>query len=117
MSNLTDPEKAASHTIDEAARMLLRATPEGSEVILFGSHARGDAAAHSDVDFLVVEPAASDAWHESVRLRRHLARVPLAMDVIVVSRARFNAERGQAPSGSQRWRSVGLGHLPDEADP
>ena len=96
MSNQTSLEKVGSHTIDEAARMLLRAAPEGSEVILFGSHARGNAAVHSDVDFLVVEPAVSDAWHESVRLRRHLAKVPLAMDVIVVSRERFNAERRQA---------------------
>ncbi len=82
-----------SQEIDRAARKLLEAAPQGSEVILFGSHARGDAGYYSDVDFLIVEPHVSDAWRESVRLRRQVAEFPLAMDVIVVSRARFEAER------------------------
>ena len=93
MSTLSQVGPVPREIIDESARMLLEAAPKGSEVILFGSYARGNAAAHSDVDFLVVEPAVSDAWRESVRLRRHLAKVPLAMDIIVVSRARFEAER------------------------
>jgi predicted nucleotidyltransferase len=79
--------------VDQTARALLNATPEGSEVILFGSYARGNAGPYSDADFLVVEPTVSDAWRESVRLRRHVAKVPLAMDIIVVSRERFEAER------------------------
>jgi predicted nucleotidyltransferase len=78
-------------TVDRAAHMLLDAAPEGSEVILFGSYARGTAGPHSDADFLVVEPAVGDAWNESVRLRRYVAAVPLAMDIIVVSRELFDA--------------------------
>lgn len=93
MSTMTPPGSTAQELIDQAARMLLDAAPLGSEVILFGSHARGDAGYYSDVDFLIVEPEVSDAWRESVRLRRHVASIPLAMDVIVVSRARFEAER------------------------
>lgn len=87
-------ETVPQERVDEAARMLLDAAPKGSEVILYGSYATGRAGEHSDVDFLVVEPAVDDAWREAVRLRRHLAKLPLAMDVIVVSRARFEAERG-----------------------
>jgi predicted nucleotidyltransferase len=40
--------------IAEAARRLAAAAP-GARVILFGSHARGEADPHSDVDFLVIE--------------------------------------------------------------
>jgi predicted nucleotidyltransferase len=35
-------------TIEEAANRLLRAAPAGSEVILFGSYARGDAREDED---------------------------------------------------------------------
>ncbi len=79
--------------VDSTARALLAAAPEGSTVILFGSHARGTAGEHSDADFLVVEPIIQDVWAESVRLRRVVAKVPLAMDLIVVGRDRFEAER------------------------
>lgn len=80
--------------VESTARALLQAAPEGSEVILFGSHARGTAHEHSDADYLVVEPTVSDAWGESVRLRRVVAKVPLAMDVIVMSRGKFERCRG-----------------------
>ncbi len=43
-------------TIDEAARRIADASPAGTRVILFGSHARGEAGKHSDLDFLVIEP-------------------------------------------------------------
>jgi predicted nucleotidyltransferase len=38
-------------------------------VVLFGSRARGDSHAHSDVDLLVIEPSVDDPIAESVRLR------------------------------------------------
>jgi hypothetical protein len=41
--------------IAEAGRRLAAAGPD-AQVILFGSHARGEASPQSDVDFLVVEP-------------------------------------------------------------
>ena len=71
--------------IAEAGRRLLRAAPARTRVILFGSHARGDAGPHSDLDFLVVEPSVEDATEESVRLRRTLRGLGLFADVIVVS--------------------------------
>jgi predicted nucleotidyltransferase len=77
---------ATTDLIDEAARRLHRAAPE-SEVILFGSHARGDADEHSDLDFLVIEPEVGSWGEESVRLRRELRGLCVAADVIVVSRA------------------------------
>ena len=74
--------------IEAAARMLLEAAP-GSKVILFGSHARGDAAGDSDVDFLVIEPEVRDRHAEMVRLANVLRPLMLPVDVLVVSEERF----------------------------
>lgn len=71
--------------IKEAGRRLLRAAPPGARVILFGSHARGQAGPHSDLDFLVIEPEVDDAAHESTRLDRTLQGIAVPADVIVVS--------------------------------
>jgi predicted nucleotidyltransferase len=81
-------------TIDEAARRLWDAVPSRSRVILFGSHARGEAGDYSDLDFLVVEPEVEDAAAESVRLRRALRGLPLAADIIVVSEQRVREWQG-----------------------
>jgi predicted nucleotidyltransferase len=59
-----DIERAA-HTLAEAAGSPVR-------VILFGSHARGEARAGSDLDFLVIEPHVPDRHAEMVRLRSAL---------------------------------------------
>jgi len=76
-------------TIEEAVQRLLEAAPEGSRVILFGSHARGQAAPGSDVDFLVVEPEVEDQFGEEVRLGNVLRPLRLAADVLVMSREEF----------------------------
>ena len=70
--------------IVEAGRRLAAAAP-GAQVILFGSHARGEAAPHSDLDFLVVEPEVDDVGGEAVRLMRVLRDLRVPTDVIVVS--------------------------------
>jgi predicted nucleotidyltransferase len=70
--------------IAEAGRRLAAAAPQ-ARVILFGSHARGDAGPHSDLDFLVVEPSVEHPVEESVRLRRTLRGLGLFADVLVVS--------------------------------
>ena len=69
--------------IEEAGRRLVSAAP-GARVILFGSHARGEANSHSDVDLLVIEPNVKDEAGESVRLRRALHGLRLPADIIVV---------------------------------
>jgi predicted nucleotidyltransferase len=70
--------------IREAGRRILEAAPPETRVILFGSHARGEASKHSDLDFLVIEPEVEDWGKESVRLHRALQRGVYA-DVIVRS--------------------------------
>ncbi len=76
--------------IHEAGARLHSAAP-GATVILFGSHARGDADDASDLDFLVIEPEVGDAATEEVRLRRSLRGLGLFADLAVVSAA--DAER------------------------
>lgn len=78
-------------TIVEAGARLARAAGPSAEVILFGSHARGDAGPNSDLDFLVIEPVVADELGEAVRLRRALRGLKVPADVIVMSRARVDA--------------------------
>jgi len=65
---------------------LLESAPAGSQVILFGSHARQTATSFSDADFLVIEPEVLDRYGEMVRLGRILRPLRIAADVVVVSR-------------------------------
>ncbi len=78
-------------TIDRAAGLLLDAAPPGSQVILFGSYARGDANANSDLDFLVIEPTVKSRRAEMVRLRDVLRGLAIPVDVLVVDRELFEA--------------------------
>jgi len=78
-------------TIDRAVRLLVEAAPPGSRVILFGSYAKGVANDRSDLDFLVVEPILHRRRHEMVRLRQALRPLGVPVDVLVVSRAVFEA--------------------------
>ena len=60
---------------------------------MFGSYARGEEKPGSDLDFLVIEPEPTDPHEEMVRLRDVLRDSPVAVDVMVVSRARFESWR------------------------
>jgi predicted nucleotidyltransferase len=54
-------------------------------IILFGSHARGEAGRDSDVDLLVVLPRADDTRQAAVAMRRLLADMPVAKDIVVTT--------------------------------
>ena len=54
-------------------------------IILFGSHARGDANPKSDVDLLVVLPQVVDKRKTAIEIRRVLADVPVCKDIIVTT--------------------------------
>jgi predicted nucleotidyltransferase len=82
-----------SAIIERAVDLLLEAAPPGSRVILFGSHARGDARPDSDLDFLVIEPRVADHRAEMVRLHHALQPLRVPADVLVTSEAIFEEWR------------------------
>ena len=55
------------------------------EVILFGSYARGDQTADSDIDLLVVFPHGVDKAAEAIRIRRAIGRINTGVDIVVSS--------------------------------
>lgn len=85
-----------AETVDRAGRLLADAAPPESKVILFGSHARGDADADSDFDFLVIEPSVTSKAKEMVRLLAVLEPLRVAADVVVVPRE-YVEEWGDVP--------------------
>ena len=82
-----------SAVIGKAVDLLLEAAPAGSRVILFGSHARGDARPDSDLDFLVIEPKVADHRDEMVRLQHVMQALPVSVDVLVTTEAVFEEWR------------------------
>lgn len=55
------------------------------QIVLFGSHARGNAHLHSDVDLLVVLSEVADKRKAAVDIRRALADLPVCKDIIVTT--------------------------------
>lgn len=87
--------------IDTAVHTLAKAAAP-ARILLFGSYARGDANAESDLDFLVIEPLVVDRAREMVRLRRALRPLRLPVDILVYSEE--EVERwGQQPGSALFW--------------
>lgn len=74
----------AENLIAEAGRRLSAAAPD-ARVILFGSHARGEAGPDSDLDLLVIEPQIESRREEFLRLREELRGLETAIDLVVMS--------------------------------
>jgi uncharacterized protein len=75
-------------------RIVARFHPE--KIILFGSFARGDAQPDSDVDLLVVLRDVKDKHEDAVAVRRILADLPVAKDIVVTTPEEI-ALRGNMP--------------------
>jgi predicted nucleotidyltransferase len=71
-------------TIQNAVE-LLRKAANPVRIILFGSYARGDFTADSDLDFLVIEKDLKARRKEIVRLRDVLRPLRIPVDIIVIS--------------------------------
>ncbi len=82
---------AREDLITRAGGILAREAGPHAKVILFGSHARGDARAGSDLDFLVIVPEVDGRHREMVRLRRSLRGMDAPIDVFVYSEEQARA--------------------------
>ena len=78
-----------SDPIQRLTKLLVQAAKPKC-VILFGSHARGEATEDSDLDVMVVEENVTDRIGEMVRLNRLLRPLDLAVDLLVVSAEKFD---------------------------
>jgi len=78
-------------------------------IILFGSRARQEDRQDSDVDLLVVLPAVEDRRRAAVEIRRLLADIPLAKDIIVTTPGEI--ERRGDIVGSILWPAVREGRV------
>jgi predicted nucleotidyltransferase len=54
-------------------------------IILFGSHARGDAQPDSDIDLLVVLAEAPNKRQAAIQIRRSLRDLPVSKDIVVTT--------------------------------
>ena len=84
----------AMHTpekIQSLAQQLFEAAASPSQVMLFGSQARGDTHAESDIDLLVIEESLVDKSAEYFRLRKVVRRADV--DLVVLSREDFNRRK------------------------
>lgn len=86
--NFEDPLQEA------LSRILAVSSP--NRIILFGSQARGDVDAGSDIDLMVIEPTAESPAQEAARLYRAVGWVGMGVDILVYSESEF-ALRSSVP--------------------
>jgi len=70
------------HEIERVATRLGRAA-NAERVILFGSHARGEAKENSDVDFVIIAESQQPRFKRSRELYKLLRPYPFGMDILV----------------------------------
>ncbi|MGH9076373.1 MAG: nucleotidyltransferase domain-containing protein [Acidimicrobiales bacterium] len=90
-----DGRTLAAWVPDVVRRLVERFCP--SQVVLFGSVARGDDGRESDIDLLVVLPKLEDRHHDAaVAMLRSLRDLPVPVDLVVTDAAELH-ERSRAP--------------------
>ncbi len=89
------PAVTAEMIAEAVDRIVRRFRP--LKVILFGSHARGQAGPHSDVDLLVVLEDGANKMQGTVAILRELRGVGFAKDVVVTTSEEI-ARRGHLVS-------------------
>ncbi len=71
-----------------AIDLLKKALPEAT-IVLFGSHARGEAHQDSDLDFLIIKPIVLNRRKEIVQLLRLFEPYEIPVDIFVVTHTFF----------------------------
>ena len=70
--------------LDEVARRI-RQVSDPTQIVVFGSHARGEISDDSDLDLLVVMENIESTRAESIRIRRVLRNLMYPIDIIVAT--------------------------------
>jgi len=97
-------------TLDFAIRMQINqrirtALPQVHQLLLFGSQARGDAKADSDVDLLLVMADGTDRIATAVAARRSLMGMGLGFDILVLHDSEY-----QQLAASRAWYHRQIAH-------
>jgi predicted nucleotidyltransferase len=79
--------------IRAAAQRAVQAIGKPCRIILFGSYARGNAEADSDLDLLVVEPEISDPTGEYRRIREAIGSLGVGVDLLLYTEAEFEQRK------------------------
>ena len=72
---------ADTSVLDEMVRRIAEGF-KPQRIILFGSHARGDATEDSDYDLLVIAPSSEPRWRRSVPIYEALMGLRVAKDIV-----------------------------------
>lgn len=75
--------------IESAVKRLVNVAHAPLKVILFGSHARGDTDAGSDIDLLVVEREIAELAEEYVKLHRAASQSGVGLDLSLMTESEF----------------------------
>jgi len=87
--------------LDEIVRRIVKvAKPD--RIILFGSHARGDARENSDIDLLVVMREVTSPRDMVMRIRDAIVPLGISSDVLVTRGAEYD-KWSEAPSTTLYW--------------
>jgi predicted nucleotidyltransferase len=92
---------AASIPVQDSIREMVRriaAQFHPDRIILFGSHARGQASPDSDVDLLIVMPVEGSKRRKATEIDGALADRTIPVDLIVVTPEEFERARHQIGS-------------------
>jgi predicted nucleotidyltransferase len=79
--------------IQKVADQIAAAAHAPIKVILFGSYARGEADAGSDLDFLVVEQEIPDPVNEYLKLHRAASGFGAGVDILLLTESEFEKKR------------------------
>lgn len=88
MLSMPKTDSTARREIQQMVRRIVsRFHPE--KIILFGSHARGDAGPDSDVDLLVVMPLLGSRLEKQLEIRLALRGIQIPKDIVVTTPEEF----------------------------
>jgi uncharacterized protein len=92
MRRSTTHKESGTSTTPLAIRQMVRCIVDRfdpEQIILFGSHARGDAGPDSDIDLLVVMPVTQSKANQEVQIGVALHDFALAKDIVVSTPEEF----------------------------